>query len=43
MINAKANLVRAMTLYGEAAKLLELAANAQGAERPSWPLAARRS
>ena len=33
VINAKGNLVRAMTLYGEAAKLLELAADAQGAER----------
>ena len=39
VINAKGNLVRAMTLYGEAAKLLELAADAQGAERPE--LAAR--
>jgi hypothetical protein len=39
VINAKGNLVRAMTLYGEAAKLLELAANAQGAERAE--LAAR--
>ena len=39
VINAKANLVRAMTLYGEAAKLLELAADAQGAERAE--LAAR--
>jgi hypothetical protein len=33
VINAKGNFVRAMTLYGEAAKLLELAADAQGAER----------
>jgi hypothetical protein len=33
VINAKGNLVRAMTLYGEAAKLLELAADAQGTER----------
>jgi hypothetical protein len=33
VINAKGNLVRAMTLYGEAGKLLELAADAQGAER----------
>jgi len=39
VINAKGNLVRAMTLYGEAAKLLELAADAQGAERAE--LAAR--
>ena len=39
VINAKANVVRAMTLYGEAAKLLELAADAQGAERAE--LAAR--
>ena len=39
VINAKSNLVRAMTLYGEAAKLLELAADAQGAERAE--LAAR--
>jgi hypothetical protein len=39
VINAKGNLVRAMTLYGEAAKLLELAANAQGADRAE--LAAR--
>ena len=39
VINAKGNLVRAMTLYGEAAKLLELAADAQGAERDE--LAAR--
>lgn len=39
VINAKGNLVRAMTLYGEASKLLELAADAQGAERPE--LAAR--
>jgi hypothetical protein len=33
VINAKGNFVRAMTLYGEAAKLLELAADAQGPER----------
>ena len=33
VINAKDNFVQAMTLYGEAAKLLELAADAQGAER----------
>jgi hypothetical protein len=33
LINAKDNFVQAMTLYGEAAKLLELAADAQGAER----------
>jgi hypothetical protein len=33
VINSKGNFVRAMTLYGEAAKLLELAADAQGAER----------
>lgn len=33
VINAKGNFVRAMTLYGEAAKLLELGADAQGAER----------
>ena len=33
VINAKGNLVRAMTLYSEAAKLLELAADARGAER----------
>ena len=33
VINAKGNFVRAMTLYGEAAKLLELAAAAQGPER----------
>jgi hypothetical protein len=39
VINAKGNLVRAMTLYGEAAKLLELAADARGAERAE--LAAR--
>jgi hypothetical protein len=39
VINAKENLVRAMTLYGEAAKLLELAADAQGPERAE--LAAR--
>jgi type II secretory pathway pseudopilin PulG len=39
VINAKDNFVRAMTLYGEAAKLLELAADAQGAERAE--LAAR--
>jgi hypothetical protein len=39
VINAKGNLVRAMTLYGEAGKLLELAANAQGVERAE--LAAR--
>jgi hypothetical protein len=39
VINAKGNLVQAMTLYGEAAKLLELAANAQGADRAE--LAAR--
>jgi hypothetical protein len=39
VINAKGNLVRAMTLYGEAAKLLELAAAARGSERAE--LAAR--
>jgi len=39
VINAKANFVQAMTLYGEAAKLLELAADAQGPERAE--LAAR--
>ena len=39
VINAKGNLVQAMTLYGEAAKLLELAADAQGPERAE--LAAR--
>ena len=39
VINAKGNFVGAMTLYGEAAKLLELAADAQGAERAE--LAAR--
>jgi hypothetical protein len=39
VINAKGNFVRAMTLYGEAAKLLELAADAQGPERAE--LAAR--
>jgi len=39
VINAKSNFVGAMTLYGEAAKLLELAADAQGAERAE--LAAR--
>jgi hypothetical protein len=39
VINAKGNLVRAMTLYREAAKLLELATDAQGAERAE--LAAR--
>jgi hypothetical protein len=39
VINAKANFVQAMTLYGEAAKLLELAADAQGPERAA--LAAR--
>jgi hypothetical protein len=39
VINAKGNLVRAMTLYGEAAKLLEVAADARGAERAE--LAAR--
>jgi type II secretory pathway pseudopilin PulG len=39
VINAKGNLVRAMTLYGEAAKLLELAADARGSERAE--LAAR--
>jgi hypothetical protein len=39
VINAKGNFVRAMTLYGEAAKLLELAADTQGAERAE--LAAR--
>ena len=39
VINAKGNLVRAMTLYGEAAKLLELAGDARGAERAE--LAAR--
>jgi hypothetical protein len=39
VINAKGNLVRAMTLYGEAARLLELAADEQGPERAQ--LAAR--
>ena len=39
VINAKDNFVQAMTLYGEAAKLLELAADAPGAERAE--LAAR--
>ena len=39
VINAKGNFVRAMTLYSEAAKLLELAADAQGPERAE--LAAR--
>jgi len=39
VINAKGNFVGAMTLYGEAAKLLELAADAPGAERAE--LAAR--
>ena len=39
VINAKANFVQAMTLYDEAAKLLELAADAQGPERAA--LAAR--
>jgi hypothetical protein len=39
VINAKGNLVRAMTLYGEAAKLLELAADARAAQRAE--LAAR--
>ncbi|HEX5626484.1 MAG TPA: hypothetical protein VFY08_00535 [Actinomycetota bacterium] len=39
VINAKGNLVRAMTLYGESAKLLELAADAPGDERAE--LAAR--
>jgi hypothetical protein len=33
VINAKGGFVQAMTLYGEAAKLLELAADAQGPER----------
>jgi hypothetical protein len=33
VINAKDDFVQAMTLYGEAAKLLELAADAQGPER----------
>ena len=33
VINSKENLVRAMVLYREAAQLLELAADAQGAER----------
>lgn len=33
VINAKGNFVRAMVLYREAARLLELAADAQGAER----------
>lgn len=39
VINAKDNLVRAMTLYGETAKLLELTAGVQGTERAE--LAAR--
>ncbi len=39
VINSKENLVRAMVLYREAAQLLELAADAQGAERVA--LAAR--
>ena len=39
VINAKGNFVRAMTLYGESAKLLELSSDAQGAERAD--LAAR--
>jgi hypothetical protein len=39
VINAKNNFVGAMTLYGEAARLLELTADAQGAERAE--LAAR--
>jgi hypothetical protein len=39
VINAKGNFVGAMTLYDQAAKLLELAADAQGAERAE--LAAR--
>ena len=39
VINSKGNLVRAMVLYREAARLLELAADAQGAERVA--LAAR--
>src|SRR4029450_1259389 len=39
VINAKDNFVQAMTISGEAAKLLELAADAQGVERAE--LAAR--
>ena len=33
VINAKGNFVRAMSLYGEAARLLEIAADAEGPER----------
>jgi hypothetical protein len=41
IINSKANLVRAMILYREAAQLLELAADAEGAQRAELALRTR--